>query len=524
MMSAPFHGERSALLHRLLLAVLLLGGLLVRLPDLGAPLLEGAAAKQTHTAMVARNFYRDRGSWARPMVDDIGRPGYFLKEAPLVPILVTLLYHLRGGVDERFGRLLGIACWLAAVPSLAAILGRSCSNVEVLIGVSWFLAAPLAVVYSRAFMSDSALMMSSLAALLALIRWHEAPTTARAATTGLLCGLALALKPHVIFWLIPAGVILYRSASGRDDGRAKREPRTLMVWLVLGAIPAGLWYLHAAALHRTYPAAGALVAEGWIAPRLLLKPRLYTELGRQIVEMVFTPLGVAIAVLGFASDRSHRSLSERALLAWGAGTIVQCLVFATRVFDERARGTEYYLLPLVPVAALLIARGCATLAARFGALLPRLRYFLMIAILSALAASALAISRHAGATPREYDSLVERCERIQSLTSPREEMFVLSDRGGTILYYCDRRGTALTVGSAVGPDLAAETPRASTEEIARALQSARYFYIPFPELLEPNSALAQHLESEWRRVPGATDLWLFERTTGTTRRPLDRSH
>ena len=39
-------------------------GVLVRLPTLGFPLLEAAAGKQTHTAMVARNLYRGSSSWA----------------------------------------------------------------------------------------------------------------------------------------------------------------------------------------------------------------------------------------------------------------------------------------------------------------------------------------------------------------------------------------------------------------------------------------------------------------------------
>ena len=37
--------------------------------------------------------------------------------------------------------------------------------------------------------------------------------------------------------------------------------------------------------------------------------------------------------------------------------IAQSLAFDTRLFDEAARGTEYYQLSMVPVATLLIGRG-----------------------------------------------------------------------------------------------------------------------------------------------------------------------
>src|SRR5262245_41454141 len=81
-------------------------GLLVRLPTLGLPLLDGAAGKQTHTAMVARNLYRGSSTWERPRVDDIGHPGYFVKEAPVLPAAVAVLYGALGGPHEWVGRLL----------------------------------------------------------------------------------------------------------------------------------------------------------------------------------------------------------------------------------------------------------------------------------------------------------------------------------------------------------------------------------------------------------------------------------
>ena len=49
------------------LAAILLLGLLLRVPGLTGPLFEGAAGKQAHTAMVARNLARGRCScpWRR---------------------------------------------------------------------------------------------------------------------------------------------------------------------------------------------------------------------------------------------------------------------------------------------------------------------------------------------------------------------------------------------------------------------------------------------------------------------------
>jgi hypothetical protein len=185
------------------------------------------------------------------------------------------------------------------------------------------------------------------------------------------------------------------------------------------------------------------------------------------------------------------------------------------MFDDRARGTEYYQLALVPVAALLVARGCAALGVSLAPRSHGLRTGIVAVLACALVGSSFVVTRRAIAAPPEYASLVERCERIRELTSPHEEIFVLSDRGGTVLYYCDRRGTALTLGSAVDPTLADDGARASADQIARALASARYLYVPFPELLGGESSFVAHLEREWKRVPGAGDLWLFERDGGS---------
>ena len=39
------------------------------------------------------------------MVDDLGPPGYFIKEAPLLPATAALFYGATGEVDEAWGRI-----------------------------------------------------------------------------------------------------------------------------------------------------------------------------------------------------------------------------------------------------------------------------------------------------------------------------------------------------------------------------------------------------------------------------------
>ena len=484
------------------LLLVLLVGALVRLPGLSRPLLEGAAGKQTHTAMVARNLYRGRASFVRPRVDDVGKPGYFVKEMPVLPALAAGLYGLAGGVDERLLRLISVLAWLASVPLVAGFLRPALGGRYALLAGFWLVLSPMAIMYSRAAMNDALAVTGSLAALTALGRWRRAPSLGNTALSGALVAAAFLLKPHTAFWLGPAAALL-TVAPSTDPA----EPRPSLGWMAaltataLGAMSlAGLWYAHAAAVHQVHPVPGATVPDGWIAPALLSRPALYQEIGRQALFMVFTPLGAALAVVGLARGPRLR-LMEWALSLWGGGVILQCVVFAPRMFDDLSRGTEYYQLPLVATAAWLIARGLKELSAwipsRRGAREARV----VGAACALLAVGAFFATRDAMRIPRQYETLIADCERIQSITQPTDEFVVLADRGGTVLYYCDRRGHTFSLATAVNESIVETSERATELELSRAFQGARYLYVPFPELFEGQPELLTRVAERWQEVP-----------------------
>jgi glycosyltransferase involved in cell wall biosynthesis len=422
------------------LAGLLLIGLAVRVPTLAYPLLEGAAGKQAHTAMVARNLYRGSSTWLRPMVDDVGRPGYFVKELPILPLFAAAGYGLIGRTSEPIGRLLGAVAWLAATPLLVAIVRRERGQWEGWLAGLWFVLSPMAIVYSRAFMSDSAMIARIRCDSCGRPAWRAHPTLERAAVVALAAALALLLKPHALFWLVPALVVVaHTSSQGTSDPPSRREVVGFWLALGLGAAPAAAWYWHAAAIHRVHPVLGATVATGWVDPSLWFRPALYGIVAHQLIDMVLTPLGVVLATIGIlGGGRGRFDVGSAALLAWGAGVIAQSLCFGTRMFDVAARGTEYYQLAAVPVAAMLVARGATAIAARAGRRWRAGWSIAMAGLALALAASALPPTLDAIAVPERYARLLEDCAVVRSLTRPDEQILVLADRGGTVLYYCDR--------------------------------------------------------------------------------------
>lgn len=480
---------------------LLAAGLATHLLLLHSPLLEGAAGKQTHTAMIARNLYRGRGTIARPIVDDLGNPGYFIKEVPALPAATALLYGLTGEVNEAYGRLLSVLAWLGGAPILFALLQRRPGASDALVAAAWWIAAPLAFVYGRAFMSDAAMVSASIASLLALVRWRERPGGGRAAAAAGLVGAALLLKPHAVFWLGPAALLVIAT---RDDGvpRPSRGPRRVLLGATALAIAvAAAWYLHAASVHRAFPAAGTTRLDGWFDLPSLADGALYAEIARQLFWMVFTPLGALLAALGVALRARPWHLAERALLVWGAGVLVQCLVFNTRMYDALARGTEYYQLAMVPVAAMLIGRGAGVL---FASLASRTRVPGIVlggGILLLLGASSARETMAALEVPERYHRILDDCARVRAVTRPRDVIFVLADRGGTILYYCDRRGSTFVPARAAGKVFAQGDNVVAVRQLADTLDAANYVYVPFPEILGEGSPWLAMFEERFERVP-----------------------
>lgn len=506
---------------RVLLAVLFLlvaAGLGTHALLLDAPLLEGAAGKQTHTAMIARNLYRGRATVTRPIVDDLGAPGYFIKELPALPAAAALLYRAAGDVHDAYGRLLSVLAWLCGVPVVFALLRRGNGSIACLVAAAWWIGAPLAFVYARAFMSDAAMVTASCATLLALVRWRERPEHIRATAVGTLVATTLLLKPHAVFWLAPAAAIVL---IARDAGGAPRPaPRPIAVLAAacgLAALLAVAWYLHAASVHRTYPAAGTTRLDGWFDAPSLLDPTLYTEILRQLIWMVFTPLGALLAVAGIVLTRGAPGLVERALLAWGGGVLVQCLVFNTRMFDEHARGTEYYQLAMVPVAAMLIGRGVAALQGRLPARTAAARTALVGAILLLLIAGSAREIRAALVLPERYQRILVDCALVRELTRPHDELFVLADRGGTILYYCDRRGATFVPARAVGRVFGRADNVVGARQLADTLDRSSFVYVPFPELLGADSPWLAMFAERFEHVPTPGSEILLYRNRRPTR-------
>ena len=119
-----------------LLAAVVLLGLGIRCIDLGAPLVDEQAWRQTDTAAIARNYFEEGRPFLYPSVDwRGGTPGYVEMEFPLYPYLVAKLYAAFGRADEWIGRLVSALFSAGTIPVLNVVAGPAVATAIVLIVV-----------------------------------------------------------------------------------------------------------------------------------------------------------------------------------------------------------------------------------------------------------------------------------------------------------------------------------------------------------------------------------------------------
>lgn len=339
--------------ERRLVFLLILGGLLLRIPHLTQGLVEFHGWRQADGAMVARNLVADGFDLLHPRIDWVADlPGHVGMELPLVPLLTSLLYAVFGE-HLLLGRLVSLA-FLPPSSLLLYLLIRIDFGARVASATLFvFLTAPLAIFYSRTLMPESAMLCAMLAALYFARRWSLAGRERDFRLAVASAAMAMLLK-------LPAGVVLLPMALAARQRLGPRFLRSIRPWAALLAALAGpaLWYAHAGALARAQEPFHFFGEENWLWATglgVLADPDSLVRLAGRSFLLIVTPLAAAAAPFGLAP--LWRSPARHFYLGWIGG-----LLFATLLGWRGQVYHEYYQLALVPACALLAALGAARLA------------------------------------------------------------------------------------------------------------------------------------------------------------------
>jgi 4-amino-4-deoxy-L-arabinose transferase-like glycosyltransferase len=292
--------------------------------------------------MIAENLSRDGFRVLYPRVNWAGdAPGYVGTEFPLVPLMASLLYPVFG-VREWIGRSVSLLFFAFSVPLLFLLVRKVWNDRTAIYGVAVYLFVPLGIFASRAFMPDMAMVTFSLAALYLFAEWLERPGDSRLfAATCLAASLAVLVKlPGIII-----GLPMLYIAWGRYGLRLVVRP-SLCLLAGLSLIAPAAWYLHAYRVSVSHFPHHMFGAEGI----QIMEPTFYLKLFKQATTESLTPLVSAIMLLGVLLP--GRTGSKKMFHWW----LLAIVAFA--FFAGWGHRHQWYLLPLVPVAAAFEGRFC----------------------------------------------------------------------------------------------------------------------------------------------------------------------
>lgn len=242
----PLHGKQY-LMKKYAIYLLLALALALRIYSIQSPIIGVASWRQSDTAAIARNFHENGYEFSYPQVDWGGdSAGYVETEFPVYQFAVALFYKI-GGVSESYGRSLSVILSLVSIYFLYLLVWKHTDKNTALWASLFFTILPHNILYSRMFMPESALIMSSVLGMYLFSQWLTSEKWGYFILSSGFIALAFLLKIPTLYLGLP---ILY--PAWLKFGRKVLSQWALWFYALLVLIPTGLWYYHAHQLFLQY--------------------------------------------------------------------------------------------------------------------------------------------------------------------------------------------------------------------------------------------------------------------------------
>ena len=393
--------------------------------------------RQTHNAMVARNFVRHSWNPSLTLVDFGGGELLYAANLPVLSYPTAVIWRIAGAEPPAAPRGLAILATLLAALYLARLARRLGGELAGLASILLFIQIPLVMGYGTAFLDDSVLLAALGGAVFHAHAYGRDRRTRDALFVALWLGLAIAIKPPAIFALLPVGAAAWVGLDGGSPRRMVPLAGAAAAAIALGFV----WYAVLWWRVSSYP--NVLMSFGvspgtdkWGNLTLLADPGTWTLLGKRLTQEVTGFTGVALVALGLWSARRRREVLVP--LAWLGAVVVYVVVVI-----GGHREHDYYQLVLAQPAALAMALAFG--AARRGVegtpgrrppawLLPALAVLLTTAAVVELRPFRSFLVHH---QDLRWEQLAAD---LAAETDPDDRVLVIDHSLPEILYLADRRG------------------------------------------------------------------------------------
>lgn len=335
---------RSRIQRQLLLSVILVGALGLRLRGFTNPLLDDQAWRQADTGSMGLNMLGKLTQipevWIPHLFYDGAVPQKVELEFPFLPYLMACISTFLGWSDQ-WGRLWAIAFSLAALLGVYDLGRLAFSERTGFIAAGLYAVAPLSVYYGRVVMPEPIAQAFSVWALCLALRWRRSGKQGIPWGAGLSLALAVLAKlPQLM--LLPVAFLLAFLPWKKGNLRASG------VYMVLSLSLPVLYYSW---IHLQSAGPGQFVSG--ILTQQVVGSGTDWEALRKNLSQGLNPWLFALAIAGgtfliFKPRRQEKSL-RRAFTVWWVVSAGYILSICSRI------ALDYYLMPVVPLVALLAA-------------------------------------------------------------------------------------------------------------------------------------------------------------------------
>ena len=476
--------------------IFIVSAVLLRLIGIDQPILEGANTRQIQTADITYNLFQGGFNFLYPQISLLPEPRYFLLEPPIYNTAVAVLYKIFG-VHEELGRLVSILAFAGTAYFISIISTKYINKSAAQAAVFVFSFSPLSIIYTRGFQPDTLALFFLTALVFYVSKWFDGEE--KAFWPALVFGLLTFLSKQTYMFILVSFLIMGLLIKGKQILFEKR----VYIFTIVTAIPSIVWSFHSRKITELFPNnfyAGNFDFSNWIYLPTFLNYEFYKAIFFWLSGLILTPVGFTLFLVGLFIKTKPKG--DILLKAWLTGVIIFDLIFHQHAYTH-----EYYHLPLLPVASIIIGRAWWFLfednnltgdTSRFS--LKPFKLFLLATTL----AMVLGYANSAFKLPPIYSGIKEKINFFNDHTK-NDDLAVSTT--WVALYYSRNKGwlfshddkTLKKKYSNLIDDKSKQNTRVLLLEKFRE-QGASYFFELNPESFYEDKALSSYLEKNYTKI------------------------
>jgi len=333
-----------------LLIIILVFAFLVRLHKINRPIADWHSWRQADTAAVARNFIKEGFSPFVPRYDDMSSQAngfdnpnrYRFVEFPIYNALIFLVWKITG-VSVIYARLVTVFITMGSTVFLYFLV-RYFSDRKTAVLCSFFFAfLPYNIFYSSTILPGPLMVFGILGLYLSFAKWMEEDKNWLWGLLSILfANLAILTWPIALFFVLP---VVYLSYEKYGFGMFRKT--NLWVFAIFSTLPFIAWRIWMTHFPEGIPNWRFLFNEGNIRFKGAFFRWLIAE---RMGKLILTVGGFALFIFGLIA----RSTSKEKLFyfSWLLSVAIYFTIFASGNVRH-----DYYQVPLIPIAAIFMAKG-----------------------------------------------------------------------------------------------------------------------------------------------------------------------